>query len=245
MKLHVLPGGAYVDTFRETGIDGEVLVCRECLVEGDLRGKDLDEFFKSRAAFIEGAYHEGRATYLADVASQFRQLAQVAPDTEVHLWFEYELFCSVNLWFCLDLLAKTTTEVYRVAPVHLDEVHRWDGFGGAQAADLTRCFEARTKLTREDIQLGADLWRAFKTGDRDALHRLSGASSPAFPCLKEVCEAALEKDWKPAAIVADIQRAGLSSLREVFPEFRRRASVYGFGDATVQRLMDSVSPLRE
>ena len=237
MNLHVLPGDAYVKEFRESGIEGEMLVCRECLVEGGLGGADLNEFFENRAAFIREAHHEGLAEYAAGVASQFKKLLDLAAGTEVNLWFEYELFCSVNMWFCLDLLATTAADVYRVAPVYLDEAHRWDGFARAQSADMRRCFESRTKLTRDDIRLGADLWRAYKNSDRNALRKLSGASSPAFPYLKEVCEAAIEKDSRPAEIVAQIQRDGHSHFSEIFPEFRRRAGVYGFGDSQVKRLI--------
>src|SRR5438552_1322160 len=120
MELHFLPGDAQVKEFRESGIGGETLVCRECLVEGDLSG--------------------------------------------------------------------------------------------------------------------ADLWRVYKTGDRDTLRRLSAATSPAFPYLQEVCEAAIDKDSKPAEIVRQIQAGGAASFSEIFREFRRRAGVYGFGDSQVKAL---------
>jgi hypothetical protein len=149
------------------------------------------------------------------------------------------LFCSVNLWFCLDLLENTASEVYRVAPAHKNEEHRWDGFGGATSDDLLRCYESRTRLTRADIRRGADLWRAFKTGDHDTLRKLSVAHSPAFPYLKEVCEAAIDKDSTPAEIVRKIQAGGASNFSEIFVEFRRRAGVYGFGDSQVKGLIDA------
>ena len=242
MNLHVLPGDAQVQEFAESGIDGEMLVCRECLVEGDLSGADLHEFFKNRAAFINSGYHEARATYDSRVASQFKSLLHLAADTEVNLWFEYELFCSVNMWFCLDLLADTAADVYRVAPVHLNVEHRWDGFGGATGEILRRCFESRTRLTRDEIRLGADLWRAYKADDRDALRRLSAASSPAFPYLKEVCQAAIDKNSRPAEVIRQIQAGGASNFAEIFREFRHRAGVYGFGDGQVKALMDAAPP---
>ena len=237
MRLHVLPGDAYVQEFKESSIGGEMLVCRECLVEGDLSGADLDEFFENRSALINAANDEEPAGYAARVASQFRPLLDLTAGTEVNLWFEYELFCSVNMWFCLDLLAQTSADVYRVAPVFRNEETRWDGFAGATARDMQRCFESRTRFTREDIRSGADLWRAFKAGDCDTLRRLSDISSPALPYLKEVCEAAIDKDSRPAEILRQIRTAGSSSFNEIFPECRSRAGVYGFGDTQVMRLM--------
>src|SRR5262245_55561221 len=159
MIYHVLPGDAQVAEFKESGIEGEMLVCRECLVEGDLSGNTLDEFFINRAAFINDAYEGDPANYNAGVASQLRMLAEVGRGDEVNLWFEYELFCGANMWFCLELLSRTTAQVYRVEPVYLSKTHRWDGFGKATVDDMRRCFDARIELSREDIELGSSLWQ--------------------------------------------------------------------------------------
>ena len=113
MELHFLPGDAQVKEFRESGIGGETLVCRECLVEGDLSGADLNEFFENRAAFINDTFQGDRTAYEERVASQFRRLLELDDRAQVNLWFEYELFCSVNMWLCLDLLANTAAAVYR------------------------------------------------------------------------------------------------------------------------------------
>ena len=100
MIYHVLPGDAQVEDFRQTGLSGEILICREALIEGDISGETLDDFFENRAAF----HGEDSASYNANVASQFRRLLDVGQSDEVNLWFEYELFCAVNMWFCLSLL---------------------------------------------------------------------------------------------------------------------------------------------
>ena len=34
MKLHVMPGDSLTDNFKQTGIEGEIAVCRECLIAG-------------------------------------------------------------------------------------------------------------------------------------------------------------------------------------------------------------------
>src|SRR5262245_14012207 len=113
MIYHVLPGDAQVEAFRASGIEGELLVCREALVEGDISGETVDEFFINRASFVNGAYDEDPANYNAEVASQFKKLLDVDDGDEINLWFEYELFCAANMWFCLDLLSKTEADVYR------------------------------------------------------------------------------------------------------------------------------------
>ena len=237
MIYHVLPGDAQVNEFKQTGLDGEVLVCREALIDGDLSGATLDEFFNNRAAFINETSDDPPFLYSANVASQFRQLQKVDRRDEVNLWFEYELFCSVNMWFCIDLVKRSGADVYRVAPIYRSDEDRWDGFGGATADDLIRCFEKRVRLSDRDIKLGSELWKAFKTRDWDSIRRLTAAPSPAFPYLEEVGEAAVKLDSLPANIIAEIKSEGINNFSEIFAEFRRRAGVFGFGDSQVKNVM--------
>ncbi|HYJ91106.1 MAG TPA: hypothetical protein VEV84_07350 [Pyrinomonadaceae bacterium] len=237
MIYHVLPGDAQIEAFEQSGIEGELLVCREVLVEGDLSGESLDEFFTNRAAFINSEYDDDPALYNANVASQFRRLLDVKESDEVNLWFEYELFCSVNMWFCLSLLESSKVAIYRVSPVFRDEQDRWDGFGGADADKMMACYKARLKLTDENVRLGADLWRAYKTKNRNELLRLSTTKSEAFPYLKEIGEAAVNKERIPATVIAEIQSEGINNFNEIFLEFRRRAGIFGFGDSQVKNVM--------
>lgn len=233
----MLPGDAQVEAFKESGIEGEMLVCREALVEGDVTGETLDEFFINRAAFHNNSSDEDPANYNAKVASQFRKLTELSDKDEVNLWFEYELFCAANMWFCIDLLSKTGASVYRVEPIYRTKEDRWEGFGGAGLEQMRECFDARTRLTADDLLLGSALWNAFRYGNSVELERLSSAASSAFPCLNEVCEAAIAKDSRPREIVQQIQSEGITDFNKLFLEFRRRAGVYGFGDSQVKRLI--------
>lgn len=239
MIYHVLPGDAQVPEFKESGIIGELLVCREAFIDGDVSGDTLDAFFSDRTKFITNTSDVDDSEYERNVASQFRRLTEVGAGDEVNLWFEYELFCSVNLWFCLDLLSSTEARVYRVAPSYRSYEDRWDGFGGADVETMRQCYARRTKLESADIRLGAELWQAFKSDDHAKLSQLSRLDIPAFPYLSEVCEAAIDKHERPAAIVRELRSNGTVELRDVFPEFRKRAGVYGYGDLQVKRLIES------
>jgi hypothetical protein len=234
MIYHILPGDAQVEDFRQTGLQGELLVCREALIQGDISGETLDEFFNDRAAFLG----ESGFNYDANVASQFKPLLNVGLADEVNLWFEYELFCAVNMWFCLSLLRDSDADIYRVAPVHLRFEDRWVGFGNTNPEILKTCYAGRVKLSKPDIELGAELWNSFRRKDADELLHLTLAPQAAFPYLDEVGRAAADLDTTPLEIVRQIKREGNQDLKEVFPEFRRRAGVYGFGDTQVERLLE-------
>ncbi len=238
MIYHVLPGDATAADFRATGIEGEVIVCRECLIVGDSDAENLDELWEQRARFILAEYAEDEIEYQEKVADELVQLLNVPPESEVYLWFEYELFCSVNLWFCLWLLSFTEdVSVYRVEPAVRSVNDRWKGFGGLNSDDLRDCFDAASRLEQTDIALGAELWDAYRKRDFDRLEKLAQSASDRFPYLQEVCDAAVKIDTRPLEILNEITASGITDFPEVFAEFTKRAGVYGLGDLQVERLL--------
>ncbi len=44
MKIRLLPGDALAEKFSDMNIEGEIVVCRECLVDRDLKGESLEVF---------------------------------------------------------------------------------------------------------------------------------------------------------------------------------------------------------
>lgn len=241
MTLHVLPGDAQVEEFRKTNIEGRVIVCREALITGDVDADSLPEFWDQRARFISSAFEEDVIEYHEKVAGELARLLDLPRGTEVNLWFEYELFCSVNLWFCLYLLQDTEAEVYRVEPTVRERDDRWKGFGGLGAEELTACFEGRKKLAADDIAHGVNLWNAYRHNDHPRLAELSNTNSGTFPYLKEACEAAINKDARPLEILRDIRADGFETFPEIFPEFVSRAGEYGFGDVQIKFMLEKIT----
>ena len=243
MKIHVLAGDALAGDFKNCAIDGEVVVCRECLIEGEVKAQTIEDFWQVRAGFIEKSYGESKEKYFQNVAGEFEKLKNLeSRESEINLWFEYELFCQVNLWFCLNYLREIEAKIFRVAPVVRKKEEIWKGFGSLESADLEKCFAARIEFTEKDILLGAELWRAFQDSDFDTLEKLSKTESECFPHLKEVCRAAIEKDSRPKIILREIVAAGKIDFADIFPEFSNRAGVYGFGDSQVKNILSEINP---
>src|SRR5580765_5031305 len=223
MIYHVLPGDAVAVEFKKANLEGEVIVCRECLVVGDIDAKTLPEFWAQRARFILSEYGEDEIEYHDKVADELSKLLDLDARDEVNLWFEYELFCSVNMWFCLWLLSETGARVFRVEPIGLDEADRWDGFGKFEADDLKACFELRTEFTKDEIAKGAALWEAYQSKDNEKLTELAAAESTGFPYLNEVAAAAVIRDTQPIETLNAITAGGETDFSKIFVEFKKRA----------------------
>lgn len=240
MILHVLPGDSYVETFRETGIFGDVAVCRECLIEGPVNAQNLEEFWKMRASYLDEVYGDEGFYFdnVVGVVSELTKMQHLPPDAEVNLWFEHELFCQVNMWFCLSLLGETKARVYRIEPYVTSDADIWRGFRNTSSDELLSCFLARRQLSLDDTKLGRNLWKAYQFNDNAELQRLSQTKTDHFPFLERVCQAEIEKATLPVQILTDIKKTGITEFTEIFTEFSRRAGVYGFGDLQVKGMLE-------
>ena len=128
MIYHVLPGDAQVEDFRKTGIDGEVIIFREAFISGPIDAIEIDDFWGQRARFILSEYGDDEIAFQEKVADEILRISDVGPDDQINLWFEFELFCSVNLWYCLHALRDSGAQVFRVAPANLAPDDVWKGF---------------------------------------------------------------------------------------------------------------------
>ncbi len=242
MKIHILAGDALAESFRTCAIEGEIIVCRECLVEGDVKAVDLKEFWQIRAGFIEKTHGDSAEKYFQKVVGEFEKLKNLAArHAQINLWFEYELFCQVNLWFYVYFLREIKAKIFRVAPVVRGNKEIWQGFGGLAAKDLERCFVERVEFGEKDRSLGADLWKAYQTADYARLEKLSETKSDCFPHLREVVRAEIEKKTRPKEILRKIIAKGLTNFAEIFPEFINQAGVYGFGDSQVKGILQEIN----
>ncbi len=243
--MHVLPGDSLVETFEATELGGEVAICRECLVDGKISAETLEEFWSVRASFLDDQSNEPSKLYEHYAKPEFEKILSANTSTTVNLWFEYELFCQVNMWFCLFLLRNSNAEIFRVEPIVRTSEDVWKGFGRLNAVELKRCFAERKKLSNVDVELGSNLWKAFQTSDFAKLIELSKSKSQCFPYLEEVCKAATELETRPKFALQKIIEGGENDFGKVFRKFNETEGIYGFGDLQVRRIFDEIQTERE
>jgi hypothetical protein len=240
MKLHVLPGDSLVERFTKLELEGEPIVCRECLTDGELPAGSLEEFWDVRKNYLAAGDPSAENFYENKVRAEFERLLAEASGGEINLWFEYELFCQVNLWFCLWLLQEKSADLFVVYPVIKDRNDVWNGFAFLDESDLRESFEQRRKLELNDVVLGARLFEAFRDRDFEKLESLGKTESRAFPKLKEVTEAAAAIETRPKETLRAIIEGGETDFGEVFRRFSETEKVYGFGDRQVKKIFDEL-----
>jgi hypothetical protein len=246
MVYHILNGDSLAYSFPNAKIEGDIIVVREGLIDGDLSGDNLHDFWHSRAKYMgltDAEYHD-------KAVSEFEKIINAPENSEFNLWFEYDLFCQVNLWFVISIINSLPVKkkVYAVYTSYLDKTSKqfWNGFGPANSDELKVCYASRISLSEADINFGQQLWKAYKNGNLEELTNLSRHQSLAFPYLQEVVKAHVDsfpKDGtrgRPEKVIEDITKNISTDFHQVFKEFWSRESIYGFGDSQLIHLYDKV-----
>ena len=228
--------------FPQKQIKGALIVARECLIEGDFSGESLDDFWKTRAAFMQRQYKVDLPSYKKKTIAEFQKIIAIPKPSIVYLWFEDDLFCMCNFWFSLSLLPIETT-IYLVKPKADD----WNGFGSMSQEELHQAYQNKNLLEAEERALMLQCWKAYKTHNLKHLQSLSKNNSPHFPKLAAVCQAHVDRFpnpgelSRPALILQSILSVQSNKeFKNIFPIFNQQAGIYGFGDVQVKQIYDQV-----
>lgn len=246
-EYHILNGDALKEQF-PVAISGEKIIARECLVDGDVKGNNLAEFYETRAQFLSQHYGESEEDYFKKAVSEFERIQQIEEGASIHLWFEDDLFCQVNFWFVSYLLSKSLSKynVYLVRP----KVHNKYGFGGLNQSQLMECYEEKIPLTK--LNEIAMLWLKYQKEDSSGLLHSTESIADIYPFILPAVKAHIDripsKDnmGRPkASLLAIMNDLKTNEFGPVFQLFNERESIYGFGDLQVKRMFDEIKNLKK
>jgi hypothetical protein len=238
MQIHILNGDALLERFPGS-LSGERIVVRECLVDGRVTSAPLEEFCAQRAEELGRLYPDVKTpVYAEEVAPEFSKIAALPSDADVHLWFEDDLFCQVNLWFVCHLLVEAGT-VKSAKWVRPGTELRW-GFSGVTQQELPDLPQRAVPLRLNELNTLAGLWSAYVyAGTRqltEAAANLPASLGTIAPAIE--AELARRSDNHPRKLLRMMQEMDpAADFGTLFREFTRRAPIYGFGDLQVARLL--------
>jgi hypothetical protein len=241
--FHILNGDCLAEQLKFTKINQDFIICRECLLDGNVSADNLSEFWKVRANFISETF--GANDYHQKVVQEFAKINQIPEGSDVYLWFENDLFCQINQWFVLNLLSRRANlKLFRVFPVIEKDTDIWKGFGIATTETLEKAYKSKVIFQSQDIELGINLWAAYKNQDFVKLKELSKKYSACFQYLEEVCNAHIDRfpkdnsEGRPQRVIKYIIETQSKDFQEVFAEFSAREGIYGFGDLQVKEIFE-------
>jgi Domain of unknown function (DUF1835) len=245
--FHILNGDCLAEQLSQTSINQDFIVCRECLIDGNITANYLTDFWKIRANFITETYGASIEDYFSKSVNELEKLNHLPDNSELCLWFENDLFCQTNMWFVLSLLSiHTNLQLYRIFPIIENKADIWKGFGIADTKSLELAYSKKVPFKPMDIELGLNLWIAYQNRDFEKLKELSKENSVCFEYLEEVCQAHIDRFplgktlGRPDQVVKQIMDTKSKEFSVVFEEFSAQEGIYGFGDLQVKSIYDRV-----
>lgn len=246
MQHHILNGDALKAQLPLDEIDGHLIICRECLIDGDISGDSLMEFWDNRAKFIEQTYGTKAGGYNEIGLPEFQKILDLTPKDEVNLWFGDDLFCQINLCFIVYLLDTIGCRDHLFLVKAQDK--NWLEFGGMSAEELVTAYNNKQRLTKKDFQLLLAAWKAFQQNDLTVLSTLSKTKTTSFPYFQEVIQAHIDRfptngelgrpQQRLLAIKAQLQT---TNFKPIFQQFSKEEGIYGFGDSQVKAMFDELN----
>lgn len=244
MKYHILNGDALKTRFPQ--LEGEIIVLRECLIEGEKSGEIWDEFVESRKGFLSKCYGTTPEEYENKSIIEFDKIRQISDESEVYFWFEDDLFCQVNFWFSCSLLSDSYKSIscFFVRAKSTDE----NGCGNMSSEELKVSFQSSMVIQSADIKLFANMWKAYQAKETSSLIMLKSKLNSRFSFVANAIDAAvklLTVDEQNLTIydrkiLEMISENDAISFDEVFQKFNQENSILGLGDLQVKRMYDKV-----
>lgn len=241
-SVDVFNGDVLAETLADAA-EMQGIVFRECLMEGPLLADSFDEFIALRATFIEGFFDIEKGAYATKSQSELEKLEAIDEDAAVYLWFEFDVFCQVHLWYtCWRLLVNQFAgTLFWIRP----NTPNFQGFRGVEKHQLAKMKStAAIELTASQLQSFASLWVGFSTAHFELM-------VPAFKQVKFLFPAeynAIEFAWRykydrksmhhPAALIKQLaEREFEKSPAELFALFQEVNGHYGIADTQFAKFL--------
>lgn len=238
-QIHIFNGDSLLQQTHNL-FDGKKIVCRECMIEGNVNGKTLNELFNNRAAHIHEVYNISHSEYFAKTKNELLQIQDLPAESEINLWFEDDLFCQTNLWFVAHLLKefKIINPMFIVRPLKGNEYN----FGKMNADELRSSFYNRTEIKLDILNELQKLWHAYQQNDTTKMLGIAQTLHPLFPFIGPAVYAQIAKylGMPKKALKKIIIDLNTKEFTPIFKEFCKREAIYGFGDTQVKRMFDEI-----
>ncbi|MBK0380248.1 DUF1835 domain-containing protein [Mucilaginibacter segetis] len=244
--LHILNGDATLNGFRETRLEGDVLVWREILSEGPLlKNVASADFWQQRSEWICSFFKETPQNYHNNMIVQLEKLHE--PFQEINLWFEYDLNCQVNLLGAMMLISQQTNlsapGVYLICPNEFPGVEDFRGLGELNGEQQEYLFDnIRVQLGEFDFTLATEAWGIYISGDAILLEKW--LLQTTFWGNMHLLKAAMAAHLKRLQInekglnyiqqtLLDIYINGAHTNNEIYHAFLKTEKIYGMGDMEI------------
>ncbi|WP_410220930.1 DUF1835 domain-containing protein [Pedobacter sp.] len=245
--LHILNGGATLEIFKQTAIEGDTLTWNEVLAQGPITEQN---FWETRQNYICETYNVSPASYNSQVLQEIEKLKQLKQYKDVILWFEFDVVCQINLICVLDLISKNlhpTLKIWLICPDKFEGIKNFRGLGQLNAVQFSSLYYTKELLNKSDLKVASKVWDAFIKQDIKFLSMLDTEEFARLhflkPALKAYTDLFLKKDDFNLieTFFLNLKQKGITDQTEMIRLFWEEYPVYGFTDLYLAEFINNLS----
>tara|TARA_R110002050_G_scaffold56512_1_gene127024 strand:- start:125697 stop:126629 length:933 start_codon:yes stop_codon:yes gene_type:complete len=252
--LHITNGDNFTSKLKELNLSGDIITWREMLCEGKTENNvGSESFWKTRFEFLNKNYKVSKSSFIEKTLKEYRSLCNHKKEDQIVLWFEYDLFCQINLLAVISWLKthRKYAEIYLVCSGNEDESDKLYGLNELTNEQLLNLYEHKIILTQDDIEYADYVWQLYCSDNPIRLENLSDFDNYQFKYLQSSIQAHLhrfpsiknglnEMETNILRLAIEKKPTSKGAFMETLLE---NQGVLGFGDSQFQRALGRLKPL--
>ncbi|SNZ00008.1 DUF1835 domain-containing protein [Flagellimonas pacifica] len=252
--LHITNGDSFTSKLQSLNLKGDIITWREMLCEGKtLCTVGSESFWKTRFEFLNKNYKVTKSWFVEKTLKEYRSLCNHKQQDQIVLWFEYDLFCQINMLAVLSWLKthRRHAEISLVCSGNEDDSDKLYGLSELSDEKLLALYDKRTILTQDDIEFADYVWQLYCSDNPIRLENLIAHNGFQFEYLSEALKAHLRRFPTIKNGLNELENRVLETViskkpttrRELLGEVLTNQGYYGFGDTQYDRMISSLKPL--
>ena len=252
--LHITNGDIFTQKLKSLKIKGDIITWREMLCEGKtLTNVGSETFWKARFEFLNKNYKVSKSRFIEKTLKEYRSLCNHKQQDKIVLWFEYDLFCQINMLAVLSWLKthRKYAEISLVCSGKEDETDQMYGLGDLNDEQLQNLYENRLVLTQDDIEYADYVWQLYCSDNPIRLENLGDYQQYQFTYLSDAIANHLKRfpsiknglNHMENNILQLAVDAKPASKKAFLGTILQNQGALGFGDSQYDRAINRLKPL--
>ena len=241
--VHILNGDSTSFGIKKGNINGDIIVWREMLADGFI-DKDVgsDVFWKKRYSFFENELGISKLDYYDKCIKELVKIEDLSNYNEVVLWFEFDLFCQVNLMaLCTYLLKYYRNDIsyFLVCVGKEKDRENLQTLADFSPKEYQYLYNDKIRLSRNDLLFAKESWEVYVNNNEKELGQYNFNKNVKFKYLQLAIDQHLKRfpgkgglnqvEYKILELISSNGRTKKDIIRDLL-NWQRCETVYGFGD---------------
>ncbi|MFX0556917.1 DUF1835 domain-containing protein [Maribacter sp. CXY002] len=252
--LHITNGDSFTERLKKLNLDGDIITWREMLCEGKtLTNVGSESFWKTRFEFLNKNYKVSKSWFIEKTLKEYRSLCNHKQQDHIVLWFEYDLFCQVNMLAVISWLLtnRKYAEISLVCSGNEDDSNKLYSLNDLSDEQLHTLYKNKKILSQDDTEYADYVWQLYCSNNPIRLENLTDFNEYQFDYLGDAVKTHLKRFPSIANGLNEMENTMLrlamdekpTSKTDFLETILSTQNNLGFADTQYNRAIERLKPL--